>query len=274
VLHTLSDSNEVWGVTLLDNLLYVLRRKRSPQICVYDTQSGRVQRRIRVSTLVAMADMRACTHNCCLYISGYIDKSVHRVSLRDVDVGRPVTKWPVYDEAVGLSVTDTHSLLVTCDEVRTIKEFTTHGQLLRQIELAQDVVSPWHTIQLSSGGFVVCHGSIALPGDLHRVCLIGSDGQLVKSYGGLAGSGSQRMTSPFHLAVDRNGFVFVVDLNNRRVLLLSPELTYIREVVSSDQLKWDPVRLFLDDDGRRLCVADNKWDGDRWAAGRVVVFSV
>jgi len=63
------------------------------------------------------------------------------------------------------------------------------------------------------------------------------------------------MYTPMHLAVDRNGFVFVADCNNCRVLLLSPELTYVCEVASREQLKGEPQRLYLDDDRRRLYVA-------------------
>ena len=108
------------------------------------------------------------------------------------------------------------------------------------------------------------------------MCLIGSDEHVVKSYGGPQGSSSQQMNEPAHLAVDRNGFVFVVDLNNYRVLLLSPALTHVREVVSREQLKRNncPWRLFLDDGRRRLYVADNEWNDGIFTAGRVVVFSV
>ena len=77
-----------------------------------------------------------------------------------------------------------------------------------------------------------------------------------------------------YLAVDENGFVFVADYNNYRVLLLSPALTYVREVVSREQLKWKPMRLFLDVDRRRLYVADNKWEDGKFTVGRVVVISV
>jgi len=106
------------------------------------------------------------------------------------------------------------------------------------------------------------------------VCLIGSDGQVVKSYGGLKGSGSQQMNVPAHLAVGRNGFVFIVDLINRRVLLLSPALTYMREVVTSTQVKWGPKRVHLDVDRHRLYVADNELIDGKWRVGRVVVVSV
>ena len=82
------------------------------------------------------------------------------------------------------------------------------------------------------------------------------------------------MNVPAHLAVDRNGFVFVADVNNYRVLLLSPALTFVREVLSLEQLKWWPVRLWLDSDRRRLYVVDNKWESDQFTAGRVVIVSV
>ena len=78
----------------------------------------------------------------------------------------------------GLSVTDTYSVLVTCDEVDMIKEFSTDGKQLRQIQLSQDVVSPLHTIQLPSGQFVVCDRENVYDGD-RVVSLIGSYGYVV-----------------------------------------------------------------------------------------------
>ena len=114
---------------------------------------------------------------------------------------------------------------MTCDKVRKIKEFSSDGQLLHVLTLPQDVVSPLHTIQLSSGQFIVCHG--LADEKLQRVCLIGSDGSVVKSFGEQKGPGSQHINVPSHMAVDKNGFVFVVGRNNYRVLLLSPLLTYV-----------------------------------------------
>jgi len=194
---------------------------------------------------------------------------MHKVGLPH---GTSVTKWPVNDKPIRISVTDTHSVLVTCRESRKIKEFSTDGKLLRQIQLPEDVVSPRHTVQLSSGEFVVCHG---ITDDLlHRVCLIDSNGHVVKSYGGPKGSGTQQMNVPVHLAVDRNGFVFVADANNYRVLLLSPALTFVRKVLSREQLGWRPYRVWLDSDIRRLYVAVGKNESGQFVAGRVVVVSV
>ena len=111
VVHSLPEGKAVWGVALLDNLLYVLSGESSKQISVYDTEDFyRLQRRINVPQLGSKSDMTACAHNVCLYISGGNDKCVHRVALLGVDV----TKWPVNDIAYGLSVTDTHDVLGQC----------------------------------------------------------------------------------------------------------------------------------------------------------------
>ena len=270
VRHVLGDGVwGVWGIATLENLVYVMRDKDSEQIAVYDADRYRLQREITVRHLTAGNDMAACPYYRCLYISGIDDQWLHRVAAVD----DCVTNWRVNDGVpVFISVTDTHSVLVTCDEVRKIKEFSTDGKLLRQIQLPEDVVSPCHTIQLSSGEFIVCHGDP--PDPLHRVCLIDSNGHVVKSYGGPKGSGTQQMNGPIHLAVDRNGFVFVADLINDRVLLLSPALTFVREVLSRDQLKWKPLRIWLDSDIRRLYVAVNRWEDHDYTSGQVVVVSL
>jgi len=112
----------------------------------------------------------------------------------------------------------------------------------------------------------VCHGS---PADqLHRVCLIRSDGNVVKSFGGPKGSDSQHINTPAQMAVDRSEFAFVVDHNNSRVLLLSSQLTYVREVMSCEQLKWMSLRVHLDSDRGRLYVGVNEYNNDKFTAGR------
>jgi len=268
VLHTLLQGCHVWGVTSLDNLLYVLRDNTSQQVSVYDTTFYRLQRHLHVPGLAAMTDMVSCAYNYCLYISGYTDKCIHRVALPDA----AVTKWQIIQEVNNLSVTDAHSVLVTCSASRQVKEFTTFGRLLREITLAEDVMSPKHAIQLSNRQFLVCHGEHDDP--VHRVCLVGADGQVVKAYGGQRGSGRRQINWPVHMTVDRNGFVFVVDLRNCRVLLLSPELTYVCDIASREQLKWDPMRLFLDANKGRLYVAESEWKDGEFKTGRVTVVCI
>ena len=53
-----------------------------------------------------------------------------------------------------------------------LREYTGSGQLVREISLPTDVTEPQHALQLGSQ-FVVSHA-----GTLHRVCLLGQDGQV------------------------------------------------------------------------------------------------
>jgi len=105
--------------------------------------------------------------------------------------------------------------------------------------------------------------------------MINADGcHTVHSHGGQKGSRIGQYDVPVRLAVDNDEFIFVVDVNNRRVTLLSPTLHYVRQVVSRDQLKWRPWRVYLDTQKRFLYVADNEFKDNKFTAGRVVVFRV
>jgi len=262
VVHTLPGGETVRGVTSLADEVYVMRWKERDQVEVYDVINYRLQRRLTVPNIPRLTDITSCEHYRCVYIGNYIDECIHRL-----DVQGASTRWAVNDEPWGLSVNAAHNVLVTCRDVRKIKEFSSHGDLLRELTLPNDVINPSHAIQTRSGEFIVCHGE--RHDAVHRVCKISADGRhIIKSHGGQRGRDVGRYYGPRHLAVDNNEFVFVADFFNRRVTLLSPTLVYIRQVVSPDDLKDAPATLYLDIHRRRLYVADNH------GTGRVVVFSV
>jgi len=266
VVHTLPEGQPVWGVTSLDNEIFLLRPRGRDQIEVYDVITYRLQRCLTVPNARGFIDITSCEHYHCLYIGDPRVECVHRL-----DVDGAATQWPVNGEPRGLSVNAAHNVIVTCRRVRKIKEFSSHGDLRRELTLPDDVINPRHTIQSRSGQFIVCHG--AGSDQLHRVCMISADGRhIVHSHGGQRGSFIGQYYVPHHLAVDNDECVYVVDF--RRVTLLSPTLSYIREVVSSDQLKWQPLRLYLDVQRRRLYVTDDECKGNKLIAGRAVVFSV
>jgi len=269
VVHTLPEGDVVIGVTSLGDKVFVLRDKERDELEVYDVITYGLEYYIPLpSTRLRISDMTSCEHYVCVYIADHGVMCIHRV-----DVQGAATQWPVNDQPTGLSVTKAHNVLVTCRVVRMIKEFNTLGELLRGMPLPDDVINPWHTIQLTSGQYVVCHGHGA--DAVNRVCLISDDcTHIIHPQDGQRGSDTGQYDVPRHLAVDDNEFVFVVDVNNRRVTLLSPTLNYICQVVSRDKLKWLPGRLHLDVRRRRLYVVENEWKDDKWTTGRVVVFSV
>jgi len=250
--HTLPEGELVAGVTLLAGEIYLLRYKKRDQVEVYDVTTYCLQRRLTVPDAGSFTDMTSCEHNRCVYIgNGGKFKCVHRL-----DVQGAVTRWAVNDSPRGLSVNAAHNVLVTCPWVRKIKEFSSHGDLLRELTPPDDVIRLWHAIQTRSGQFIVSHGGLSNP--VHRVCMISADGcHIVHSHGGQRGSDTDQCNVPVHLAVDDNEFVFVADRFNRRVTLLSPTLEYVRQVVSHDQLKGEPWYLYLDTQQRLLYVADN-----------------
>jgi len=265
-VHTLTEKGlPVGGVTSLAGEIYVLRANR---VEVYDVNTYRLRRCLTVPNARGFTDMTSCEHCCCIYISDHIDECIHRL-----DAQGDATQWPVNDKPQGLSVNAEHNLVVTCRAARKIKEFNKYGHTVRTVSLPDDVIHPWHTVQVRSGQFIVCHGEV---GDaVHRVCMISADGRhIVHSHGGQKGSRTGEYNVPVHLAVDNDEFVFVIEFNNCRVTLLSPTLDYVRQVVSSDQLKWRADRVYLDTQKRFLYVADNEWKGNKYTAGRVVVFRV
>jgi len=266
LVHTLPEGEEVAGVTLLAGEIYLLRGKDRDQVEVYDVITYRLQRCLTVSVDFKFSDMTSCEHNRCMYIGDYADY-VHRL-----DVQGAVTRWAVNGTPVGLSVNAAHNVLVTCLTVRKIKEFSSRGDLLRELTLPGDVIDPVHAIQTRSGQFIVCHGGVDDP--VNRVCMISADGRhIVHSHGGQPGSDTDQYSWPAHLAVDDNEFVFVADDYNRRVTLLSPTLEYVSQVVSRDQLRGDPLRLYLDTRQRLLYVAVREYEEGEWR-GHAAVFSV
>jgi len=267
LVHTLSEGGLVAGVTLLAGEIYLLRWKERDQVEVYDVITYRLQRCLTVPVTGEFTDMTSCEHNRCMYIGNLIADCVHRL-----DVQGAVTEWAVNDSPVGLSVNAAHNVLVTCPRVRKIKEFSSHGDLLRELTLPDDVIYPLHAIQTRSGQFIVCHGGVGNP--VNRVCTISADGRrIVHSHSGQRGSDTDQYDGPVHLAVDDNEFVFVADRDNRRVTLLSPTLEYVRQVVSRDQLKGEPWSLYLDTRQRLHYVAVNEYE-EGGLRGYAAVFSV
>ena len=273
LVHTLPEGEPVCGVTSLADEIYLLRDKECDNIEVYDVITNRLQRCLTVPNARGVSDMTSCEHYRCVYIGMIISLYVYCV--HRLDVKGAATRWAVNDEPFGISVNAVHNVLVTCRDVRKIKEFSSHGDLVRELTLPDDVISPWHAIQTHNGEFIVCHGDF--DDAVHRVCKVSVSGHdIVQSHDGQRGSATGLYDVPLHLAVDNNEFVFVIDINNRRVTLLSPTLGYIRQVVSRDQLDGLPDSLYLDTQRRRLYVVDCEWNDEekRYTAGRVVVLIV
>ena len=266
----LPEGKAVVGVTSLFKKIYVLRCKPSDHLEVYDAGSYRLRRSMTVPELYGFIDMTSCEHFHCIYIADHYVQCVFRLNIRGA-----TTRWAVHDKPQGLAVNATHNVLVTCWEARKIKVFDTHGDLLREIRLPDGVLNPRHAIELTDGEFIVCHGDGF--DAFHRVCKVSADGRDVfQSHGGPPGSLSDQYNGPARLANDNDEFLFVADLNNQRVTMLSLKtFEHKRDAVSNAELQGYPQRLHLDVKRRRLYVADNdRENSGEFTAGRVLVLRV
>jgi len=248
VIHVIPRGNRVGGVTSVGDDVFVVPWYSQQKIEVYDTKTFTLQRHITVPRLGRTScGLAACPHNNCLYASDWSNDRVHRVALSGT-----MMKWSVAPRPAGLSVNSEHNLLVLGEAERKLQIFTTHGTLLQNIQLQADIECPMHAVQLPTGQFLVSHA-----GSLHRVCLVGADGAVVRSYGGQQGSRLTQMNEPAGLAVDREGRVLVADRRNSRLLVIDQSLSSADEMpVCVDGGLIGPFSLWYDQSCRRLYIGD------------------
>ena len=262
VSHVIPRGNSVGGVTSLGDDVFVVRKGRQQKIEVYDANTFTLQRHITVPGLGQLVvGLAACPYNNCLYASDNRNDSIHRVDLSGSNAVmkwfmNKVKKWSVARSPRGLSVNTEHNLLVVSGGERKLQIFTTHGTLLQNIQLQADIQFPRHALQMSTGQFLVSHH-----GSLHRVCLVGVDRAVVRSYGGQKGS---QMDGPRGLAVDNEGRILVADSDNNRLLVIDQSLSSAHEMsVCVDGGLECPDSLWYDQSRRRLYIGELK--------GRVIV---
>jgi len=263
VIQKISTDASVLGVTSVDDELFVLLERDVDQVAVYFINDYQLLRRLSVPGLKPYDDndITSCVRHKCLYMSDFHNSCIHRYNLsskfsavRKLLARSHISRWPVPSLPVGLSVTPSCNLLVTCREPSKLVELSAdNGQCVREITLQSDIVRPWHSVQLTIGQYVVCHGGVY---NLHRVCLVGDDGKVTRSYGNQRGSDVGQLDLPCHLAVDKDSqFIFVADHGNDRVVLLSPTLEFVRYF--SGEVS-DPCRLYLGQSTQRLFVGQRK----------------
>jgi len=257
VTHVLPEGSEVRGVTSLGDNIFIVRRNCHNQIEVYDAKTFTLQRPIAFPVLADSFSLAACPHNNCLYASDYKNSCVCRVALSRCNA---VKRLLVGREPLGLSVNSEHNLLVVSRAEKKLQIFTTDGTQLQSIQLQACIEYPRHAIQLPTGQFLVIQS-----GSLHRVCLVGVDGVMVRSYGGQKGSQLTQMSRPASFAVDGEGRILVADRGNKRLLVIDQSLSSAHEMtVCVDGGLNRPFSLWYDQSCRRLCIGV-------WTGGRVII---
>jgi len=148
----------VCGVTVLDNIMYVVCDESST-IRLYNTDThSPLDRVINVDGMKDPRDIVACRDDRQLYVADWPD-SLWRVSVSD----HSYVKWLSTESTThtfdALSVTSRRLLVTSLRwRFRRLHQYsTTDRQLLRVVELPQYVRRVWHGVETTRGTFVVGH---------------------------------------------------------------------------------------------------------------------
>ena len=248
----------VYGVTAMYDDVYLVR-DGVPEVEVYDSNTLGLQRRLAVKGLRRPWDMTSSTRYSCLYIADTSQTTFGRghSDIYRIEIKGKTTKWSAKDKVASLSLgTGGWNLITTCNSANKLKEYTTHGQLIRQIRLQTGIRHPWYAVQLADDQFLVSYGRSSDTASC--IVLIDADGLPItnRTSGIEVAARSAMENAPRHLAVTGSGLVIVPDAT--RLLLMNSPLTKICNLASvngkTTTFKYI-IRLCLDETRRRLYVA-------------------
>ena len=258
----------VWGVTVLDNELFVVSM-RLPAMLVYDKTSLVRLRCHEIDQLRQPRDIASIADKRLLYVveAGGCPYWIHCVKPN----GEFVTKWDVGSDPRNLSVANGNEVLVTCNE--SIKIYTTDGVAIREVRLQSDEPVVWQALHLNTGNYIICQGFQSVT-PYHRVSLLQSDGTLTKWFGGPKGAEADKLFNPYQIGVDKDQCVLVADTGNNRVRLFTPKLVHVRDLITSEKVTNGNTanesiaisRHFLDGKSGRMYIGTN--------SGHLIVFRV
>ena len=232
-------------------------RWNQPNIQVYkhNADDVNVQRNIAVGAGTnTFRGLAACEFNQCLYVSEQNSQIIHKVS--PVTNNR-VKQWSVNGQPYGVTVNNAHNLLVACYNTHKVQEYTTDGSMVREVDLQTDIANPAYVVQLRTGEFGITHH-----GSVHRYCVVGSDGKIVKS------TESGQMNSPYGFAMSKVGSkVFLTEYgNNRMSLILESKSLSVEQLPATLNVGFSaPSRIHFDSSAGVMYIGE-------WSGGRIMCF--
>ena len=241
---------------------------------VFELSTFKQQRQIFLNLLTDPTDITSCHHYDCLYVSDGESKSIHRLN----SAGKS-TSWKVNNTPVALSVSPSHSVIITCKESSKVFEFTTQGKLVREFSIdgISDCLSSY---LLSSGELILISGEetqaplFVLDGTLPLESSAGKANetgkQMEKSEKKFESKASRIVTSrdkpeqltsielkdTVHMLIDIHGHIFV--LADSKVHLVDPQLDQVKELIDLRSFGMEsPRRMCIDSENGRLYVMSN-----------------
>jgi len=247
----------VHGLAVLDKKLYVLRKRQSKQLYVYDIKDKEYNLLYTYSVpgLVPFMynDLTECTKADCLFVSDFAGKCIHKIEQAGEEA--KVSKFvSVPYEPKGLSITPSGNLLVTCNPNKLLEYDVKTGEKVSELSLHLEVNWPLHAVKRTDGQYVVCHTDEKLS----RVCRVGEDGYYRHCFGGIKGADKDHLNYGCHVALCKDNHVIVADNDNNRLILLDGSLEYVETLVEKFR---EPHRLWHDQQANRIYIGECTGNG-------------
>jgi hypothetical protein len=189
----------------MNNELYVSRWHESV-IEVYDVATLNHRRDMLIPGVRCVVDLASCPQCDVVYISDECTAKIYTInehgvltllvddSTKDMDSR---TIHLVHSE--GLSVNTQLNAVIPRPSLRDIRVYTPGGELIRNITVPSDVTELRQAIQLDDDRFVVVHGGSF--DDVHRVCIVNSEGTIIQSFGGHKGLDIEQLNGPHRMLI-------------------------------------------------------------------------
>jgi len=264
---------DIAGVIRLRTKMYVVCYDSNVIAVFTSEQPFRRLQDIVVDGLLCPCGVAASADIGCLYVPDPVIASVWRIS----DDDGAVVEWLTGLRAVNVTVTSDNRVVVLvwtgmpstgrCTAAYgEVHVYQADAVMESVITLSPDITSPWCVVMTSKETFSVSQGPRS--DDMHRVCEVDKTGRVLKAFGSSRGNDVDQLNEPLSVSLDDEERVIVADSGNRRVLMLSRELTSPRVIASwqpqSQGKPAYPTRLHYDSLTGNLLV--------RFAGGRVDVF--
>jgi len=254
---SLPESSSALAIAQLNGQLYVTVYNVAG-VLVYDTQTFQLLRQITFPGFSPIKHgLATSSFNNFLYIGDRSNIKVHRVDL-SVTNTVSVVSWTVPSRALGLSATEAGNVLVVSDD-RTIREYNPSGSLVRSVTQSNNM---WQAIEVSNGAWLV-----SCRGPMYGLAMVSMNGTVMMSFGSAAGSGIAQVGDAMSIAIDTNGYMFVDDYGNNRILVVDPFFTVSHQLIL-------PVNIALQAPSALSLGSGRLYVGESGGQNRVLVFDI
>lgn len=220
VTTTLNVSDNVWSVTVLNDLICILCRGPTSIRFYRNDPPYIAQNEMKPSSIVNPWDLKASDSSKCLYITDRDVACVWKVTQNE----RTVTKWLVgVSDPYRISVCARGQVMIAkWGSPASIDTLDANGHLSEHLRLPVKILEPRDALELSNGNIIVSHRW--RDNGLWGVSELTRKGHIMHRFD--PREDLQKLNFPSEMSVDSSGRVYVADYNNDRVILLSSELEW------------------------------------------------